>query len=573
MKRIGTVLAWLGSTALLWAQPEKTGSLGQFELSVTEAYKAQVAQAQKIMPQPNPTDTVQEKLPVSYRISSQALPIRFNPEALPPARIKRIEVPALYQGLVKAGFGLYNTPFLEAYYNSKRSSRQSFGLHARHFSTQNGVRDIRFEDNALSRNSLGGYYKRFFRTYTLSAQAQMNLDKYSYYGQPALGLTPEDTSLGEAPYNWYRHFGAEVGLTEASKKSLGWLQKSTLGFNHLNDNYGSQENDVNLQSRWLLPAADKDLKVDLNLWYFNSAYDSLYTGADSSNLYDQGTFQLQFRPHINATWGELIFDFGLNIYSVSQTDSRVAQARNDLYFFPELVVNYPIVKNVLQVSGGIKGSVQRNTYRQLTQANPYLTPGLSHVPMRTTDAFVNLKGKLSSTTTFTLQGGFRQRAGQALFYRNPFFFQDSMNYGLEVRYGIVNSAYVEGALSVLVFDNLSVGAQALLRNLEVQGGERAWHLPNFTGALNAAYTFREKIKVATQMDFVGPRQAFDQLENQQLESMLPGYVDAQLELEYIYNSKISAFIKAANLFNSQYDFYLGYRAQSINFLMGFAYRF
>jgi hypothetical protein len=560
--------------AKLWAQPTKPGSLGQFELSVTEAYKAQVAQAQKILTQPSAEDTVQEKLPVSYGISSMPLPVSFTPEMLPPARIAKVEVPALYQGLVKAGFGLYNTPFLEAYYNGKRSSKRSFGVSARHFSTQNGVQDIRFEDNGLSRNHLGGYYKHFARNYTLGTQAQVNLDKYSYYGRPNLGLTPDgDTSLGEAPFNWYRQFAIETSLTEARTKSLGWLTQSKVGYSYLNDNYGSQENDARISSQWQLPANDKNLNVDLNLWYFNTRYDSLYRGADQSNLYNQGTFQLQFRPHMTTVYNDVIFDFGLNLYSVAITDSRTNQAQNDMYFFPELVVSYPLVKNVLQLSGGVKGSIHRNTYQQLVAQNPYLTPGQSHNPERTTDLFANLRGKLSNTTTFNVQGGYKQMAGKALFYRTPFFYLDSASYGLEVRYAVVNSTYATGEVSTLVNDNLTLGAQVMVQSLTVKNDERPWHLPSFTGSVNAGYTLKEKIKMSTQLNFVGPRQAFDQLDNQALESTLPGFVDANLEVEYLYNTKISAFIKAANLLNSQYDFYLGYRAQSINFLMGFAYRF
>jgi hypothetical protein len=573
MKKVAVYILIMGFSAGLMAQPQKEGSLGQFELSVTEAYKAQVAQARKIGFTPAAEDTNETKIPVSYSINSLPLPIQFSPEVLPPARIKRIEVPALNQGLVKAGFGLYNTPFVEAYYNSKRSSKQSFGFYGRHFSTQAGVEDIVYEQNPLSRNSLGGFYKRFYRNYTLSGKAELNLDRYTYYGQPNLDLFPADSNFGEAPLNRYRQIAGQIGLVEAKRSSLGWLKSSDFGYSFLNDNYGSTENDFNLNSHWLLPAADKNLKLDLNLWYFNTRYDSLYVGADSSNLYNQGTFQLQFRPHISTLWGPLRLDFGLNLYSLAQTDSRQDAAVNDLYFFPEVVLDYPIVKHILKVSGGIKGSLQRNTYRQLTQLNPYLTPGMEHVPLRTTDLFVNLQSKLSNSTSLSLQGGLRQMAGQPLFYRNPNFYQNGAPYGLDVRYAVINSTYLEAELAMLVWDNLSLGAQALLRNLESPGDQQPWYMADFIGGLQAAYTLKEKIKLATKAEFIGPRQAFAQAQNPALEARLPGFVDMQLEVEYLYNSKISAFIKAANLLNAQYDFYLGYRAQSVNVLFGFAYGF
>lgn len=572
MKRVIFIIFSTWGLAAM-AQPTG-GNLGQLEVSVTEEYKAQIREAHKIGESPSYSDTVSERLPVSYQIFSEPIDISFRPEPLSPARIAQIKVPDLYQGLLRAGYGFYNTPFAELYYNSGRSSKKSYGLSASHFSTQSGVQDIIYENNTIARNSIGAFLNRFYRDYTLSGEVDFNFDKYSYYGRPVLDIDQRtDRDPMDAPSIWYREFSAAGTIKQAQQKDLGWLNEAGVNYTHFNDNYGSQENDVRAKSNWLIPADDKQLKVDLNLSYFNNQYDSLYTGADSSQLYQQGTFVGQFRPHMSTALGNVIFDFGFNLFAVARTDSREEAPQNDLYFFPEVTATYTIVPGVLSIYGGIKGDLQRNTYRHLTRLNPFIMPGQNHLPERTTALFTGLKGKLSSSTSFTLNGGYKQQNNLALSFRNPQFYIGNPAVGMQMVYTTVNMAYVQGELSTNVNDNLLLSANALLRDMNSPGANRPWYMPWFEGKVLADYTWKEKIKIGTEIDLIGPREAFHQLDNTELESMLPGYVNAQLNLEYIYNSKISAFVKVSNLLNQQYDFYLGYRAQSINALMGFAYRF
>lgn len=570
-KVVFTIFSIWGVSAV--AQPTG-GNLGQLEVSVTEEYKAQIKEANKIDESPSYSDTVSDRLPVSFSIFSEPIDISFRPEPLSPARISQIKVPDLYQGLLRAGYGFYNTPFAELYYNSSRSSKHSYGLSASHFSTQGGVQDIFYEDNAIARNNIGAFYNRFYRDYTISGQFDLNFDRYSYYGRPLreIDTLTEDASI-EAPDIWYREYSVGGKIKQAQEKDLGWLSEAQLNYTHFNDNYGSQENDILAISKWLIPADDKKLTLDLNVSYFNNAYDSLYLGADSNNLYEQGTFIGQFRPHMSTALNNVIFDFGINLYAVARNDNRLEERDNALYFFPEITATYNIVPGVLSVFGGFKGDLQRNTYRQLTEKNPFIMPGQDNKPTRTTSLFAGFKGKLSKTTSFTLNGGYKHHNDFALSYRNPDFYADSTMAGLEIAYTTVNSAFVQGEINTNVNDNLLLSANALLREISSSGTIRPWNLPWFRGQLLAEYTLKDKIKIGTEIDFIGPREAFNQLENTELESMLPGYVDAHLNFEYIYNSKISAFIKLSNLLNQQYDIYLGYRAQSINAVMGFAYRF
>ncbi len=546
--------------------------LGQVVVSVTDKYRAQIKDARKILENPNYRDSTTEKLPVSYSLKSFALPVRIQPEVLKPARIVKTEVPELYKGYLKLGYGLYNTARVDAYYNSGRSSKYSYGFAAKHFSTQSGVADIRYDENILSRNHLGGFFNRFYKDLTWHVAANVDLDKYSYYGQPQLDFIPADSTLSNSPFNWYRRYRFETNIKEANKKSLGPMRELGFAYQNFNDNYRSNEHDINFRSLWDIPADDENLSLEFNGAWFQNVFDSIPQGLDSSNVFDQSYFQLQAKPYISLEKEEFSLDFGVNLFMLNRMDTRLTENKTNLYFFPELIFRYKIVPEIMTLKAGVKGNLHRNTYAQTARANPFIVPGQTSQPSRDLNIFMALDGILSNSISFNAETGVRNSRNRQLFKRNAFYYNDSNSYGLEVLYADVAALYVKGSLQGNWNDKLfaSLGAEARTFTMEE---ERPWHLPYFTADANFSYLYRQKLSFGLGMDIVGPRQAFDQLTNPDIPSVLKGYVDASLNLEYIYNSRISAFVNLQNLFNNQYDLFLGYRAQSINAVFGFNYRF
>ena len=565
MKYCTAFLLTFGWAFTALAQP---GNLGQLELKVTDKYKARVGEASKVTDFPDFKDTTTSKIPVKYSIVSQPIEVKFNPDPIQPARIAKIPVDELYNGMVRVGYGLYNTPLAEAYYNSGRSSKYSYGFSGQHFSTQKGVKDIVYENNGMSRNGLKAYFNRFFDDLTWENNAYARFDKVSYYG-----LDVEDTTrfageeeTPEPPSNWYRQFGIQSKLVSPNDKAMGWTRKLGIDYYFLSDDYFTQENNFKLLSSFAIPAQEETIDLDVNLNYFNTVYDSL---AD----FDQSYFTLQMRPHIETYVKDFLFKFGLNLYYNSLSTSLSDESDGNLYFFPEIKVSYPIVEDVLTTYAGIEGHLQHNTVRSLVDENPFIDPGQFLTPTRTTDIYIGMNGIISSTTSFNLRGGFKDANGLVLFYRNPFYAFDSIDPGISVLYDDADIFYASGELAVNLKNNLQLNLGGTLQSFQVKNAKKAWHRPAFTAKLGAGYTIKEKIRLKADIRYVGPRVAFNQADNPLIDSDLPGYVNANLGVEYLYNSRLSAFINVYNLLNTPYDYYLGYQAQNINVLFGIGYRF
>ncbi len=564
MKKLNQlVLIGLVATGNAFAQPTDIGSV---EVSITDKYKAKVADANMYLDFPSFKDTTTAKLDVKYQIYSEPVDVLFRPKSLPPLRIKNVKLDKLPNGLVRFGYGFYNTPLAEVYYNSGRSSKYNFGFGARHYSTQNGVDGLIYENNAISNNLLNAHLNRFFKGLAWNTNATAKFDRVSYYGVDRVPTGEVIQENLDPDANWYRQFGIQSQLLSTNGKSMNWLQKLGLNYYNLSDDYSTAENRLQLLSRIDIPAGDNRIKTDLNLSYFRTDY-------DSTSKFSLSNLSFQFHPKITTTINNWSFDFGINLYYNSDFNSTELELSNYFFFTPEVIVRYPIVKDVLITYAGIEGKLDQNTVKTLVRDNPYINPGQLLKPSKNTDLFIGMNGILSSSTSFNLKGGFMSTVDQALYYRNPFYYFDSIQPGINVLYDKVDRFYVRGELALNFRNNLQVNLNGELNSYETNGEAEPWHLPAFTAGLNSVYTLKNKLKFRADLDYIGERVAFSKVVNLDLPNTLKGYVDLGLGIEYLYNSRISAFINANNLLNSDYDYYLGYRTQNVNVLFGLSYQF
>ena len=548
------------ATLVSWAQPG--GNLGQIELKVTEKFRAEVGESKKISAQPNFSDTTTSKIKVNYRITSEPVEVRFKPEPISPARIARVPVKDLDQGLVRLGFGLYVTPLAEVYWNSDRSSQKSYGFWGRHFSSQQGAEKI-FSDNAMSESEVGTYFNRFYRDITWSTELSANWEKFSYYGideMPAFeNQNVKDFALdpGEPSYNSFQQYKIVSGISARNDKALGMLSDAHLEYYYFSDRFGADENRLQLFSVWELPTGEKPLNVELNLSALGIGLDSAMLGEQSAFLrsqfdsvysVDQSHFTVQVRPSIDLVLSNLYFRFGLNVFANNYKADLTGGSFN-MYFFPEVEIYFPFVEDVLSIYGGIKGSLRQNSYRNLTNDNPYITPAFISRPGRNTDIHIGLEGLLSATTSFNLRGGILMQKDLAVYYRDPayrasYFIDSLMSFpALDLLYDNSQTFYARGELSVNLDNNLQAGLYGELRSYEMNVLEDAWHLPSFLAGLNFTYTYREKLKLGTDWNYVGSRTAFDQPDMPSISAKLPAYLDVGLNLEYLYNSRLSGFVQ------------------------------
>lgn len=564
--------------SIAWAQTEdgRDGDkIGQFELSVPKKYQANIVDALKIADNPETTDTTIKKKPVNYSITAQPVSVTFTPEPLTAARIARIPVEKLHQGYALGGYGLYGSPLAEFYYNSNRSTKYNFGLAARHFSTQRGISDIVYDNNAMSRNSFDGHFNRFYKHLHWFTKVGLSFNKTSFYGLPQIEGLSEDSTISESPHIWRQAYSIQTGIKEKNEKDMGVLSSAAVDYYHFNDNFKSAENNGGLQTEWSFPVEDLALETGLNLRYYSTDFDSIVRPLDSTGVLQQSYFTVNLNPRINVNYNAIKFRFGLNLYNISGDYSLGDSTISDFRFFPVAQAEYVLVEEVLSLEAGIRGYLQHNTYRSLSRQNSFIDPGQIVTPTKTTDVYAGLKGKLSGNTSFSLRGGYQNKKDMPLFFRSSLFYLPNAIPGIVTLYDDADIFYAQGGIEAQLTTNLYVSGNAKLQSFSMNEVEEAWHLPNFTAELEARYLWLDKVQFSTQLYFVGARPAFPQ-ESADLSAFdgeLNSYLNADAGIEYLYNSRLSAFLKARNLLNDNYALYLGYPNQNVNVFFGFTYKF
>lgn len=542
-------------------------SLGRLELQVRERYEAQVAEAEKISDLPGFRDTTTKKLPVAYSTLSKSLQFKFRPDPLKPVRIAKTEVEQWPRYALDLGIGLYTTPWVRLQANSGRNARWQYTGMVEHYSTRGGVGDIAFDKWGADKTAADGRLKYMWSNYSLAQSINLYTRGSSYYGIPTVeGVTDTLGFSDEATRQRINALAYALNL-ENTGKQTPWFLRAGMQYQLTGDAYNSLENRLKLTSEWVFPVQKERILLGANLDYFRTNMDSLVR-------VDRSFFQLEFNPRIQSKWSDVVFSFGLRLFSNTAWNSRADKPTNTFYSWPSLAADYNIVPDVLRAYAQFDGKVINHSYRDFTEQNWLVAPGLDLRPEEQSFLKAGLTGKLSAKIGFGIEGFYRFSQNMPFFYRSPDFYTSNA-LGIDVVYDRVTTAGLTGNLEFL-FGGITANLFGNLMSYDTEELAAAYHLPGFEAGVTASGWIKQKIGWDLRVQYTGKRTAYDaQLRDGlrvDVDPELPGFVDLGVNLTYRFNNNLNAFVKGFNLLNSPYQLYLGYPTQGIQLMMGVSYR-
>jgi len=573
------ILSLLWLPTLVIAQSD----LGNIQLDVTRAFEGEVQQARKINDIPRVKDTLSSDVQLDYQIRPRSVFTDFAPEPLSPARIKRVPAAKLPKLMARLGAGNYLTPLAELSFTSDRSRNQSWGVKARHFSTQSGVPNTHFADvqeaknvNFLSENKLSAHYRRFFRNYTLTTRAEGFYYANNLYGVPAMDWN-EELSYGNPARQSFLGGLANVSLNSQKTKQDRFFDDGHVRYRFLVDRFGSDEHHVALPTSWSFPVDDQLVKLDLTTQYqraSSSDYDML---AEYVNVHAH--------PHLDYVQDELSVNIGLNfIYNNNNLLYRgEQQALDNVFVFPEVVARYRVAPDVFELFGGVDYDFSLNTTANIIREVPWMNPGMRLQPTRKEDFFVGSNVLVMPGLSLEASARYINWRDLVTFYRDPIAMTNANALqGLDLRYVTGNELGLSGSLQYKYSTDLTFGSYINYSRYEFEGGDIPYHLAPWRGGMNVRYTFRNKIALKAELLYVGAREAFNPkaddilaLENVVWEDdfhILPSFWDMDVQVDYHLSQNLTFFLKVHNAFASRYDMYLGYGAQRFLALAGFSFK-
>lgn len=522
-----------------------------------------LSDAFKINENPKIIDTVITKPKINYYIESKRLETPFRIENIKPASLEGEPITKLYKHLVKAGFGNYTTPYAEYFFNQTRSKNLSYGAHAKHLSSTGKIIDYGFP--GFTNQEVNLYGRKYLKNHTLAANLDFNRDVIHFYGfKPTEFLNPpskDDTkqrfitlkgsALYESNYGSNKNLNHKIGLSYYRFSDLFHASENNI---HLNSDINKQYNLLKI-SEYQKLGLITDVDYYLNEW-------------DTISSFNSGVVKIM--PYISTIFGPLEAKVGIN-FSVR------ADSASELKVYPDIDMNLNLIKDILILNAGIRGGMTRNSYKSITEANPFLTPSIN---LDYTYNKLDIYGGFKSS--FSRNIDFKAFASLSDIEQMTLFAKDTNSIALNqfsVIHDNVRMTRVNAEIGYHKGEKLLFSLSANYYYTESEVEREAWYIPLYDIRFGAQYNLKDKIIVTADLVTYGKSYAKEYIKNNitgafdETKVSLNGYIDGSVGIEYRYSKVLSAFINLNNIAATRYNKWYNYPSYRFNALGGVSYSF
>ena len=542
------------------------------EYIIQGVYSPTLMDAQKIDLRPEPIDTILPTLPVRYDLLPVKAEIPAKVDSIAAAKLSVLAPqPQLYKGFVKAGFGLYTTPLGELYFDQARSRKNGYGIHAKHFSSNGGLDDV--GPSVYSFNSVDGYYKHFLPDHEATGRLMYDRRRVSYYGFAANDSINDALDALDAPEDARKQFYNDIGfagrLRSLYTDSTKFTHDVGLEVHSYSNLSESRETNMRVNATGQMTVGAETYGGSLLI--DNNAYKGVVK--DLAEFRQNGTL-VGLQPHVSTKGDAYLVRVGVGLF----VD---ALGSTTFHFYPQAYAHYSLFNNILIPYAGLHGERRRNSFRSLTQANPWLigAPALANTSLMY-DLYGGLRGSFSSDLGFDVRVSKSRQDAMPLYVNvSNAPFGDRM----DVVYDRVDVLDLSGEVNYRRKEAISFSARVDVFTYKTKVQLEAWNLPPYQLTFGGRYDMRGKLIVKAEAQFLGKRPAFrlgDTITQGGLTVLVPsssvdldGYLDLYLGLEYRYTKRLSIFVDMSNLSASKYERWYRYPVQRGLLLGGVTYAF
>ena len=553
------------------AQERTKDTIDDQVVNVIKPYTPTISDAFKIKDTPKLTDsnTVKKK-EVKYNIFSIPVASTFTPAKGRAAKVDKAKAVKLYDNYASLGVGSYTTILGEIYLNHELSSTENVGGYFSHHSSAGGIEDLLLDDD-FTKTSLNAYYSQKLRNFSWKIDAGFDLQTYNWYGLPQnyFGQAEADAIDPGHSFNSF-NIGGKLKFDDAIIKDGSVL------FRRFGDDQDSGENRFIAKTSFSVPIKSEEINTEFNIDYIGGSFDKDFSGSGELKY---GNIIFGLAPSYQLTQDDLTVDLGLKLVYLNNTEL----SDNKFFIYPNIEASYRLVDEILIAYGGIKGDLIQNSYYDFANENPFVSPTLFVEPTdQAYKGFIGLKGKLSNNVSYNIKGNYYAENGKALYKVNDAqtFATENYQYGnsFGVVYDDVTTFSVAGELNIDVNRNFTLGFKGEYFSYNTDTQAEAWNLPDITGSIFLDFQISEQWYAGASAFFVGERKDQSSIVGTLIFEppttiTLDSYFDANAHVGYKVNDQLSAFAKVNNIANQNYQRWLNFPVQGIQFLAGATYQF
>ncbi|MCB0807230.1 MAG: hypothetical protein KDC05_15640, partial [Bacteroidales bacterium] len=367
----------------------------------------------------------------------------------------------------------------------------------------------------------------------------------------------------------YNRFDANAELfsSNTSRRKVGF--STGLNYSYLFDKFESTEHniqfagDIYSATEFFSFSEQEKLGVNTAVDYF----------INSDTLTDHSSGTITIRPFYQLAFDQYKFEAGIN--TVIESDSV-----SYMHFYPEIQIEVKVVEDHLITYAGLRGDMQRNSLRSLSDENPFI---ISTIEKRFTDyktqQFGGVKGQIGKVFDYNLSFTNSTVSNMPLFVNDTVSaLGEGLNNQFDVVYDRVKYTKILAEFGFHLKDNFDALLRGSYNNYFLDNEDEAWHKPALELSLIADYTMQEKIGLRAELisrsKMFAKTYGYDDAgEIKVIAVELKPMLDMNLGIEYRYSETLSGFLNLNNIFGQRYSHWYNYPSYRFNMMLGIAYSF
>lgn len=565
------LVALIITTTFAFSQERDKDTITTDVISVVKPYTPKISDAFKVKETPTLDDEVTTtKKEIKYNIFSIPVASTFTPAKGKAAVVDKEPPMKLFDNYASIGVGTYTSILGEVYLNHALNRNESVGGYLNYHSSQGGIDGLLLDDK-FADVKLNVNYSKKQREYSWNVDAGYQNQVFNWYGlpQPLFDATAADTLDVRHQFHGF-HFGGELKFNDS------YIKNGSIEFRRFADDQESGENRFVAKTNIDFPITDNVLNTTIRLDYLGGNFNRSYS--DVAEL-KYGNFNIGLSPSYQIKQDDLTVNLGVSLFYLNDTEN----SDNKIFIYPNVTASYRLVDEILIAYGGVEGDLIQNSYYQFAQGNPFVSPTLNVMPTdQVYKGYVGLKGKLSNSMSYNFRGSYAADNDKALYRQNAVDTDQGQDYNYGNSFGIVyddlKTIGLFGELNVDVNRNFKLGLKAEYFVYDSKTQAEPWNLPDFSGSLFLDYQIDRHWFMGVNLFYIGERK--DQItlispvvNVQPTTVILEAFFDANAHVGYRINDRFSVYAKAANIASQDYQRWLNFPVQSIQFLAGSTYKF
>ncbi|TAH02743.1 MAG: TonB-dependent receptor [Sphingobacteriales bacterium] len=526
------------------------------EIEVKRAYKPILAEAVKIRRSPDLTDIKPVTPSVTYNFLDKKLDLNSNIKPLEAQKIVLLNPTILKNNYAKIALGNLGTTLAQLNLATGKDPALQAGFNFNHFAQKGKLNQ---QNTSMQNASI--YGKAVGDKLVLLGNLSYNRRTNYFYGVDDLQTfsnpnpAQQKFNLFEADAEIYKR----IAPTDSNKLQLA----TKINAYHLNNAFDGAENNITLSA-----GGSK------NLQKFQVGVNAVVDITNTKDIaYTFGNHLFKINPYLKFDGDRFKLTAGINYVNEFGANQRI-------HIFPNASIDYVLINNYLTLFGQINGDVNKTRLRDLVAPNPFLNVNPT---IKNTIEKLNIAGGVRGTIIPNV--GFKAMV-KTITVGNFQYFTNNIDQKqkFDLGYDDANILNFTGEINAKFSDDFSLDTKIDFNQYSLKNQQYAWFNPALKFSTLAKVKIAQKFTLSTDvyyqsltkamvLNYDDPLLIADPNYNPNYVQTLPSFFDFGLGLDYTYNKKFGAFVKANNLLNKQYQQFLYYPNFGLNVLGGFSYSF